>query len=750
MDRLFPSLAAGLVSGILIIVLDISLAALLFSGEMSGRVSQGIGLTLFGSMVIGTVVALTSSYAGSVASAQESPAAIVSLMIAAIVAGTSATAAPDTRLATVVVTIALSTCVTGLFLLLLGALKLGSLMRYMPYPVVGGFLAGTGWFLALGGLSVMVDAPLSLTDLSRWLQAELLVRWLPGVLFALLVLLASRRYRHFLIIPSMLAAAVALFYVFLWVSGTSAAQAGAQGWFLGAFSSGGLWRPVVPSVFAAVAWPMVVAQTGSMGTVMFVTAISFLLNAGGIGVTVRQDLDLNRDLKSLGVANLISGLGGGVAGFHSLSFSALGHRLGVDSRLTGLTSSLLCGVVLFFGAPLISFLPRFVLGGLLLFLGLSFLVEWLVDGWFKLSRADYAIVWAIMLVMGTIGVLEGVGLGLALAVVFFVVNYSRADVVRHTLSGRTFHSTVERSRLYRQLLRQKGDWLYILELQGFIFFGTADKLLDAVRRRLDDPTLLALRFIVLDFRRVVGLDGSALLSFEKMKQLAEARDVVVVFTGLAPRVERALKRDVLCEADAALWRTFANLDHGVEWCEEQALHTFEEVGLAADYRTARRVRAASLARSALDALLCILAPEGDADAPLDVSDIAACVAEYVEWLDVAAGTYLVRQGEALRGLYIIETGGATVRLDGPGGDAVRLRKMGAGAVVGEIGFYLDVPATASVVVDQPSSVAYLSAEKLATLEAEAPASAAAFHKLVARSLGERLSSATTTIEALMK
>ena len=90
------------------------------------------------------------------------------------------------------------------------------------------------------------------------------------------------------------------------------------------------------------------------------------------------------------------------------------------------------------------------------------------------------------------------------------------------MSGNRYQSTVVRPRLYEKLLCQKGDWLYILKLHGFIFFGTADQLLTQLQRRLNDPKQLNLRYVVFDFQQVTGLDSSAVLSFIKDETVGPA------------------------------------------------------------------------------------------------------------------------------------------------------------------------------------------------------------------------------------
>jgi SulP family sulfate permease len=727
-DRLFPSLIAGLVSGTIMILVEISLAALIFSGDLSAFVSNGIGITLFSSCVVGVVVALTSSFRGTVGVGQDIPAAILALTAAAITAVMPASASPEEKYATVIAAISLTSAITGIGFLLMGAFRLGGLIRYIPYPVIGGFLAGTGWVLVNGSFGVMAGASLTPAGLAQLFQPDLVVRWLPGLVFAMGLYIIARRFSHFLIIPGVLLAACLVFYGILWGTGTSLEAAKAGGWLLGPFPQGALWRPITLADLALVDWQAILGNAASIGTVLLVSAVALLLNASGLELTVRQDMDLDHELRSSGLANLLTALGGGTPGFQTLSLSALGYRLKAESRLFGLVAAGLCGLALFFGGPILSLLPKPVIGGLLLFLGLSFLVEWIYDAWFKLSRGEYAIVILILITMNAVGVLEGVGLGILFAVGLFVLDYSRTGVVKHAFSGESFRSNVDRPKMYSQILHRKGELVYILELQGFIFFGTANKLLAQVRQRVEDAKRQAPRFLLLDFRQVSGLDASAILSFNKMKQLAQGKQIILIFTGLSPEIRKKLDKDVLAPADAEVWKVFEDLQHGMAWCEEQIIAGVESVGLTASFKTILQQ---------LDSFLP--APDGPRQ-----------LKTYCEKMETSAGQVLIEQGKPSSGLFFIETGGAEATLQLGDGRSTRLRKMSAGTIVGEIGVYSGRPATATVTTDQAGLIYFLSLEKMKEMERKHPDLAAAVHKFIAQLMSERLIDSTDVLEAMLK
>ena len=110
---------------------------------------------------------------------------------------------------------------------------------------------------------------------------------------------------------------------------------------------------------------------------------------------------------------------------------------------------------------------------------------------------------------------------LLLSIVLFVINYSKVEVIKYQLTGKTFSSNVERSNHLKQILDEHGEEINILPLQGFIFFGTANRLLIQVQLRQKDKTLDELKYLVFDFRHVTGLDSSAINSFNKLRILAD-------------------------------------------------------------------------------------------------------------------------------------------------------------------------------------------------------------------------------------
>jgi SulP family sulfate permease len=287
------------------------------------------------------------------------------------------------------------------------------------------------------------------------------------------------------------------------------------------------------------------------------------------------------------------------------------------------------------------------------------------------------------------------------------------------MSGATYRSRVARSRPQQTKLDQVAGRLALFQLQGFIFFGTAHNIADRVKRRVDDPAKERPKYVILDFSRVSGLDTTASISFSKLIQEANGRDIMLAISSPNATIWRQLMQAGLCEPGDG-FRVFSTLDKGVEWCEEQLL---------AELGAAQVEEAAS-------------APEQFAQILAGAGDIAALM-PYMERQEVAAGERLISQGDSTDTLYFVESGRLTAQLTRDDGDPKRLQSMGSGHILGEVGFYLGGNRTADVVADEASVVYRLSKADLQRMRHDDPAAASTLHHLVAILLAERVAFLTT-------
>jgi sulfate permease, SulP family len=724
--KYITGLTAGLISGVITITMGTAFSALIFAGPLSDFMSRGVSFILFGAFVMGTFTAMTSSYSGTVVHPQEVPAVIIALIASLIVTAMPGDGRSEAAFVTIVAVIVLTSLATGLFFLFLGFFKAGNLIRFIPYPVIGGFLAGTGLLIVKGAFGVMTGKTLSINNLLYLGHPDVFIKWLPGLILAVILFLILRRWKHYLVMPVWLAASVGLFYLILLSADAPLSEVQAQGWLIGPLQKGEFRYPLSLLSLAQIDWPQIFAQIGSIVTIPLISCISLLLNASGLELVVRKEIDLNRELQSVGAANIMAGLCGGTVGYHSLSLSTLRYSMGAKNRMVGLFSAALCAFIIFFGSSLLSYFPRPVMGSVLLFLGFAFLYEWLYEVWFKLPRLDCFLIFFILVIIGAFGFLEGVGAGILIAIIIFVVRYSNVSVIKHIFSGANYHSNVDRTPHQKQILAEMGEELFILKLQGFIFFGTASNLLEEIHKRANNKISLPLRAVILDFRFVNGVDSSAVNSFRKMKMHAESQHYTLAFTQLSTELSIQFKRGGFDFKDDASFHLFPDLDLGMEWCENKILCDADAV--------------------------CIVERESLEEQLKDFFPSSVRIDHFLEYLErrqVPEGYCLINQDDPPHSLYYLESGQVIVTLKNEYGQTVRLRSIGPGTVVGELGLYLRLPSTASVVTVKQSVFFRLTVEALRLMEEKEPELAAAFHRFIVHRLGERLAYTNQLLQTLM-
>lgn len=715
---LLPSLVAGPVIGLSAVISGIGVAALAFPGPLQAHLFTAIGYVLFGGLVLLLVVALTSSLRGAVALPQEASAAILGLLGLALHGELAERLPPDQVVPAVLAAMAACTVLTGLTFGLLGQFRLGGLIRFIPYPVVGGVLAGLGWLMVQGGISVLTGDFLTLANLGGLLAPAVALRLGAGAVMAVLLFVVAARWKHFLALPVTLLGGIAAFFLLAAVA-VGPGELMSRGWLLGPFPEQAAWRPPAFAAFGGVEWSVFLDQAPKVGTLVLVSSISILLYASGIEVETRCDMDLNRELKACGMANVLAGAVGGMPGFHSMSDTILAREMYALQRSTAVAAAVFLAACLVFGFQFLAWMPRPVLAGLLFFLGCGLLYNWVFEARRRLPMGEWSIVLLILGVSAWVGYLEAISVGIVAGIGLFVVNYSRVGAVRHHLDGSMMQSNYDRSARARHLLEREGEAIQILTLQGFLFFGTAHGIFERLRAVIAERQEQGapVRFAILDFRDVNGIDSSALLVFRKLIQFAEDRRVAVVFAGMDPETLRQVENAALRDAEARSGHIECDLDHALQWCEERLLEAVDETGEDA-------TRADGVARVF------------DSDA----------LADYLEPVRFQPGEVVIREGTPSEDLYIVREGTVTVRLDGPQGR--RLRTYGPGTIVGEVAFYLKTPRSAWVVADGSARLDRLSGPALARMADEQPGMLANVHAALAALACERLVHSNRLIRTL--
>lgn len=710
----------NIVSGSLIALVNISVAvsvaALLFAQTDPRLMVPGIAILLTGTLVTGLGGSLFSGFNAVICSPRNGLVPVFAVMVTSIYSSFGSEYSLGAE-ATIIAAIMVTTMITGLFLLLLGRLELGNLVRYIPYPVTGGFFAGIGYIFVEGGLTVASGVNPSLSSFG---DASFIQLVTPAVVLALCLIIGKLFRDNRLSVPGILLISLLIFYGVLLLAGISSEEAAENGLLPSIGNTGPLMPVFHFDYLAQVSWVAISDQISGIVVVALLCSMMLLLDVSGIELIARKDLDPDHELQVMGYTNMVNSLFGGFPGVHDVSDTALVDRLGGKDRLTGFVYAVLVAVAILAGAEFMELVPTFILGGLLIYVGLEFLIDWLWKARDELPLSDYVVVILILVVIIFSDILQGVTFGFFVAIILFVINYSQLSVVKIETNGSDHASNVDRDLETRELLNKEGKRVLILILQGFIFFGTADKLISAIRNRITDRENSHFDFLVLDFHHVSQLDTSAIVTFSKLAQLSEQVGFHIVISGADEKSIKQLVKHRFFTFGEHRWERHykEQVEIAVDWCERRILEDLNRPD--EDYQLE------------LSDVLSRIA--------FDEADIGP-LAEFFVVEHHQAGDYLFHEGDRGESLYFVGAGTAVVVLDLPQQRERILRKYKAGAILGEMAIYTGEQRTASVRIEKEATLFRLDKDAMERMSRKFPASTAGLHTYIVRVMSERLSRA---------
>jgi SulP family sulfate permease len=712
---------AGTICSILSVAYCLSYAALIFTGPLANLIAYGVAVTLASAAIGGAVVALRSSLPFAIAG----PDSSVSVVLAALAATLAhrLVAGGDTNLlAPTLIALSSATALTGLLLSLLGFTHAGRAIRFIPYPVIGGFLGATGCLMIMGAVQVMTDRPATFANLANFADGALGAKLAAGLAVALVLHVILRRTKSAFILPGVLLAAVAITHIVIQLGGSSLAQAQAAGWLFDAQTSAKHALPWKPAQLAAFPWRLVPSLVGDLIAVVFVTTITLLLNVTGIEMATHTEANIERELKALGLANVLTAALGGLVSCTSVSRSTLVRLAGASGRLTGLTTAAICGALLLIGPGFLGAVPKFVLGGVLLFLGAGLIEQWLIRSSRQLLLIDYLSLIAITSLIVYWGFIAGILIGVVIGCATFALSASRVSAIKFSFDGSELRSSLDRSPDELSLLAAHGREIQGMALQSYLFFGSANRLYQHVKALLAERP--ECRFLIFDFRRVTGIDSSATHSFGQIARAAAEHAARIVLVSLSPELERAFRAARFIAGDGII--VASDLDRALEACEQDVI----------DAHRAER-----------DAARSLLAWFSEA---LGSAKLADLLVGYCRRLDVRDGDVIARQGDPAASMLFILEGRVGINIDLEQGRTVRVRSLGPHTTVGEMGLITKRPRSATITAEAPSVLYELDADAFERIKHEQPELSQALLGYVIAVMTERLGFANRLIGVLQR
>ena len=587
-------------------------------------------------------------------------ASLVAVLAADPALAPSATRGPETIVAIAGATVVMA----GVLQIVLGAFGAGNSARFVPYPFVAGFMCGASALILLGQILPLTG--ITRTDASQGLA----VAWQalqPGTVVvgaataATIWAIGARALRLpapllGMIAGSALYYAIKYFFPATWL-----------GPIVGSIPAG-VPIPTAPLGLFQVSWdvlvrhgPIIVTTAGLMA---FIGTVDGLFAAVAIDNATDGRHKTRREVVAHGVANVVSGLCGGVPVVLSRSVAMASWNAGGRSRLTTVFAALLLALVLTAGSRLLALVPMTVVAGFMVTIGFALIDNWTTGLVGRLRRKgalrESALLWSVATVVVVafaeviFGFMPAIGAGFQLSGLLLYLGMKRS-LVRSVVDGNVRPSRriwggedAVRVRAARQRIR-------VIELEGALFFASAERLIERV-----EPLAGIADVVILDFRRVTVIDATGALLVESIARRLGSRGTKVLLAGVTPQGRHGatlIAHDAFRDADSRHW--FRDTDQAVEWAERAILD------------------ARGLAEHAAVPLAAFPLLEGMSAEELDR------IEHHFVRRDCADGEVLFQENDPGDRLCLIARGAVEISIIVPGGARARIVTNAEGSLFGE-------------------------------------------------------------------
>ena len=709
--QFFSSLLAGSIIGSLQISFVLAYATILFGQDLSPFLGQGIGILLTGTFVSVFILALLSSYSGSIGSAQDIPATLLSIMIANISInflqkGEINSSSFDTAVTLLIVT----TLITSFILILMAKFKLGKVIRLIPFPILGGLLASTGWMLSMVAFSMLVNETISYKNIEVLFSSEVIYRWIPGMAVALTIIVASRKLKSSLTLPIIIFLSFIIAHIALWYFDISISEAKELGILLNIESKSLVFGLNIVDVVSSADINLVLSQLPLIIGLCFLSVIIVMVQVSSIEVVIGKEMNMNKELFANGLANLGAGLAGGLISYHHISNTTIAYRLGARTRVVGIISAVCCLLPFWFGTQWLGYLPVPVLAGIILYLGLDFLYEWIFLSKKQLPIWEYITLIIIFLTVILFNFPLGIAVGVICGIALFVIRSSNINIIDRIITDEECKSVVVRSPQETLYLDNNGKSIALIKLKGHMFFGTANSLFEQISNYITEDNQ-SIKTIVLDFKSISQIDYSAIVGLLRIRRLLHQKQIQLFFADVPPEntnlIEKALSDS--SESNTSIFYTSA--DQAIE-AAENALLLNVNIDFASEY-------------TGFDSLLL--------SAGFNQNEISI-IRDSSIIHDTENEESISNMGDLQKSFYIIDEGEIAI-YQVRGNKKVRLRVLRSGMVVGEMALYSGLPRSADIVSYGKAKLMEINEDSLSYLEENHSKIAFKVHRL----LGKRLS-----------
>jgi SulP family sulfate permease len=283
-----------------------------------------------------------------------------------------------------------------------------------------------------------------------------------------------------------------------------------------------MWYSWAKIDFSLVQWNVLLYDSfGFLVSLLLLGALKYSVAVTSLSTLFGREISPDHEMKVIGMANIVSGLLGCCGGCHYLSAMGILQQFGADEKAPAFICAIFFLFIWFQGFFILQYVPKFIFGGLILSVGIHFLETYFFKPFEFLKFFEKIIVLGITISFLCIGMLQSVGLGILISMLDLIYRIHEIGCVHHETTGVLSRSAVDRTREQSFFLDSNGNAIFILRLQGYLFFGTSVNLIERLETRIHSRDEFGkIQFVIVDFGLVPNVDATALFNLKKMVFLA--------------------------------------------------------------------------------------------------------------------------------------------------------------------------------------------------------------------------------------
>jgi SulP family sulfate permease len=687
--------------------------------------AQGALAGILGATALG-LLAPTFGSRSRLISAPSAPAAAVLAALAASFTQQGG-AAP-----TILIQIGIIGLLAGAIQVGFGAAGIGRLIKFIPFPVVSGYLSGVGLIIIGSQLPKFLGAPASTSLLgaisapSAWMWQSMLV----GTVVIATMLLIPRFTSA---VPAAILALLAgcATYLLLALADPALMTTDGNPLVIGALGGGDAGTGDTLSRYWLALQSLGLNEIGQVLapalTLAALLSIDTLKTGLVMDTMTSSHHDPDRELIGQGIGNMAASVVGGVPGSGTMGASLVNLSSGARTWHSALLAggfSLLAFALL---SGLIAWVPIAALAGILMVIGFRMIDRnSLAFFYTPATRLDFLVILSVILVAVFGNLITASAVGVALAIILFIREQTRSSVVRNRIEGQEIASKRTRSELEPPAAEADASNMVVFELQGSLFFGTANQLQAAL-----EPEASRRKYLVLSMRRVQSLDVTATHVLEQIKDTLEQHNGYLVFCDIPKGLPSGLKMKRFLKDTGVVRPTnsafaFRQLDDALEWIESQEL-------------TDKTAQPNDTVPVELAAMPFLAGCSGEATAAL---------AAAVELRMVKAGKKVFKAGGDSDSLYFLRRGMVKLTVPIHKKESYHLATCGPGDLIGAKGFIEVRRQAMDALALTDVDVYVLTREQFEVLAVDYGDVAVAIMGKLARDLANRLQAAITEVQVL--